>query len=154
VLIFRLGHTQRKTDQNVHAEDPVEKRLGTTNRRQKVNGWSYAAHKYDALLDSPVTIYPIHVDQGWLNFSTQGPISRLPGRWRAGCSAIYVTGSSWCCCTAVHSRKRGTWNKCAKHLPGRIKLVSCQMRLAVCLATLDVDWRDAVTAYNLVGVQH
>jgi len=34
---------------------------------------------------------PLHIQyQGWPNFLIRGPNSRLPGHWRAECSAIYV----------------------------------------------------------------
>ena len=36
---------------------------------------------------------------------------------------LFYTGSSQCCCTAVHSRKRGVWKTCAKYVEGQIKLV-------------------------------
>jgi len=41
--------------------------------------------------------------QGWPNFLTRGPNSRLPARWRAGCSAIYIINAKIGClkCIAV-----------------------------------------------------
>ena len=57
--------------------------------------------------------YPHHAQvifdrlgQGWPNVLTRAPNSWLPGHWMAGYSAIFVIGSSQCCWTAVHSRKR------------------------------------------------
>jgi len=47
------------------------------------------------------------INQGLANFLARGADSPMSGHWRAGYSAIYVTGGSQCCCTAVHSRKRG-----------------------------------------------
>ena len=70
-----------------------------------------------------IALESYNIKQGWPNFLTQRPNSWLPGHWRAGCSAIYVTSSSQCCCTAVHSRKHGAWSKCGSYLAGRIKLV-------------------------------
>jgi len=39
----------------------------------------------------------------------KGLHSRVPGHWKVGYSAIYVTGGSQCCCTAVHSQKCAAW---------------------------------------------
>ena len=53
--------------------------------------------------------YDVCLCQEWPNFVTRGPNSRLPGHCRARYSAIYVTSSIQCCCTAVPSWKGGAW---------------------------------------------
>jgi len=47
-------------------------------------GWNTSKKGWEPL------VYPICVTQGWPNFLTRGPNSRLPGHWRARCCAIYV----------------------------------------------------------------
>jgi len=58
----------------------------TTHQKQMTTicHWMKPPHEY--FLRTPL--------QGWLNVLTRGLNSRLPGHWKAGYSAIYVTGSS------------------------------------------------------------
>jgi len=58
---------------------------------------------------TPVLVVQVGDYHGAAKLFDRGPNSRLPGHWRTGYSVIYVTGSSQCCCTAVHNRKRGVW---------------------------------------------
>jgi len=82
-----------------------------------------------------VLLHPIC--QVWPNVLTRGPNSRLPDRWRARCSAISVTGSSQCWCTASHNRERGAWKNCARYLVSGMELVFGRDEHG---SGLDQDW--------------